>query len=76
MRKAIEEMEKIVRGLELETGKKCNMLVALQLDDGKHHAQQVRLDVPDDHHFLDILTGIHETWWKSKHETPLVEIES
>ena len=64
----MEQIEKIIRQFSADTGKKCNFIVALQLDDG-HHVQQIRIDVHDDHHLMDLLTGIHETWWKSHHQT-------
>jgi len=61
-------MELVAKTLEKETGKKVNMVIALQLDDGNHHIQQVKINVPNDHHFLDMLCDINEEWWKNNHK--------
>lgn len=68
MKRAMEEIEQVISTLQKDTDCKINFVVALQMDDGEHHVQQVRVDASNDHHFLDLLSGIHETWWKGNHK--------
>ena len=36
--------------------------------DGKKHNISTDVNVRDDHHYLDMVASIMETWWKANHK--------